>query len=263
MTAERLAEVPESAATGRVAELYADIRAVLGLPMVNLVYRYLATRSGVLEDCWAALRPNYGSTAAASAGRELIALAAPEGVAPLPRATVEAAGMTGEEATLGRATLAAYRRANSLNLLDMFALLDGCPGGGSADTAPAPEPASILPIAPLESLAPETAALLDEMSVQTVGGGEPRIVPSFLRHFAHNARLLALLWTLLEPATAEAIGRAGAIASRARGLAQGLPCPVAALEDGPERAVVAQFSDAMPRMLVLGELLSAALAEAE
>jgi hypothetical protein len=263
VTAERLAELPESAATGPMAGLYSDIRAVLVLPMVNLVYRYLATRPGVLEQCWADLRPNYASTAAASAGRELVGLAAPEGVIPLPQATVEAAGLAGQEATLGLATLAAYRRSNSLNILGMFALLDGCPGGGSAETAPSPEPASILPMAPLTGLAPETAALLDEMSLRTVGGDEPRILPSLLRHFAHDHRLLVLLWSVIEPATAESSRRAAVIGSRARELAQGLPRRVTPLEEGPDRTIVAQFTGAIPRMLVLGELLSAALAEAD
>jgi hypothetical protein len=264
VTAERLVELPETAAMGSIADLYADIRAVLGLPMVNLVYRSLATKPGVLEDCWAALRPNLASTAATSAAGELVALAAPAGVIPLPRATVADAGLRGERVALARATLAAYRRANSLNLLGMFVLLDGCPGtDGPADAAPAPAAERILPIVSLESLAPETTALLDKISVQTVGGGEPRIVPSLLRHFADNARLLELLWTVLEPATADAGGRALGITRRARELAHGLPYPVAVLEGEPERSVVAKFPDAMARMLVLGELLSAALVGAE
>jgi hypothetical protein len=263
VTAERLAELPEAAATGRVGELYADIRAVLGLPMVNLVYRALATKPGVLEDCWAALRPNLASTAALSAAGELVGLAVPAGVVPLPPATVADAGLSGGRVALARTTLAAYRRANSLNLLGMFALLDGCPGGGSADPAPAPASEPILPMASLESLPPETAALLDEMSARIVGGGEPRIVPSLLRHFADDPRLLELLWTVLEPATADADARAAGLVRRARDLAQGLPCPVAELADEPPRAMVASFPGAMARMLVLGELLSAALAEAE
>jgi hypothetical protein len=264
VSSERLPELPETAATGRAAALYSDIRAVLGLPMVNLVYRCLATKPGALEGCWAALRPNLSSTAAASAAGELAALAAPARASPLPRATVAAAGLVGEEVALARATLSAYRRGNSLNLLGMFALLDGCPGTtAAAETAPAPPAEPILPIASLETLAPGTRALLERMSLRTVGGGEPRIVPSLLRHFAGDARLLELLWTVLEPATPEIRGRSRRIVRRAREQAGGLPCPVGRLESEPERTVVAQFPDAMARMLVVGELLSAALAEAE
>src|SRR5438309_1616616 len=83
----------------------------------------------------------------------LIGLAASAGVSPLPRATVAEAGLSGERVALARAALAAYRRANSLNLLGMFALLEGCPGGGSAEAAPAPASKPILPMVSLESLA--------------------------------------------------------------------------------------------------------------
>ena len=146
----------------------------------------------------------------------------------------------------------------------MFALLDGCPGrGASAEEAAAPPAEPILPMASLEHLTPPAAALLDEMSLHALGGDEPRIVPSLLRHFAGNACLLALLWTVLRPATAEAARRAARIARRARELARALPYPVAALDDDRERASVGKFSDAMACMLVLGEMLSAALAEAE
>ena len=263
MSAERLAELPEAAATGRVAEVYADIRAVLALPMVNLVYRHLATKPGELVECWAALRPNLASRAAASAAEKLAALASPAGVAALPRASLAVAGLTGEQVPLARATLAAYRRANSLNVLGMFTLLYGCPGrGASAEEAAAPPAKPILPMASLEHLTPAAAALLDEMSLHALGGDEPRLVPSLLRHFAGNPCLLALVWAVLRLPTAEATHRAERVARRARELARALPYPVAALDDAAERAVVVKFSDAMARMLGLGEMLSAALAEA-
>lgn len=263
MSVEPLAELPEAGATGRVAELYDDIRAVLGLPMVNLVYRHLATKPDVLEKCWAALRPNLASPVAVAAAAELAALAPSGGVRAIPRASLAVAGLAGEQASLAQATLAAYRRANSLNLLAMFALLDGCPGGGAAARAVAARPAEpILPMASLEELAPATAALLGEMSLRWVGDEEPRLVPSLLRHFAGNACLLALMWAALEPATADAAEGAERVARRARELARVLPYPVTALGDPSERAVAARFSRAMARMLLLGEMLSAALATA-
>lgn len=263
MSAERLAELPEAAATGRVAEVYADIRAVLGLPMVNLVYRHLATKPGLLERSWAALRPNLASSAAAAAADELTALASPLGVAAVPRVSLAVAGLTGEEVMLARATLVAYRRANSRNVLGMYTLLDGCAGGGERVDEAALSPVEpIFRMASLEELEPPAAALLGEISLHTVGGDEPRIVPSLLRHFAGNACLLALVWTALRPAAAETARRATAVARRARELAPALPYPVTALDDEEARAVAARFADAMTRMLVLGEMMYAALGEA-
>jgi hypothetical protein len=263
VSADRLAELPEAAATGRVAELYDDIRVVLGLPMVNLVYRHLATKPGVLEQCWAGLRPNLASRAAAAAAEELVALASLPGAPALPGASLAVAGLVGEQARLARATLAAYRRANSLNVLGMFALLDGCPGSpGVTGEAAAPPPEGILPMASLEYIAPPVAALLDQISLHTMGAEEPRLVPSLLRHFAGEPCVLALVWTALRPATAEVARRGEDVAIRARAVAHALPHPVPALQDEGDRAVAARFSQATARMLVFGEVLSAALAEA-
>jgi hypothetical protein len=263
MSAGRLAELPEAAATGSVAELYEDIRAVLGLPMVNLVYRHLATKPGLLEQCWAGLRPNLASRAAAAAADELVVLASLPGVPVLPGESLAVAGLAGERACLARATLAAYRRANSLNVLGMFALLDGCSGSpGATGEAVSPPPAGILPMALLEDIAPPVAALLDQISLHTIGAEEPRLVPSLLRHFAGEPCMLALVWTALRPATAEVARRGEDVAIRARALAQALPHPVPALQGEGERAVAARFSRAIARTLVLGEGLSAALAEA-
>jgi hypothetical protein len=54
-------EVPEGEAQGVVADIYADIRNVLGLPVVNLVYRCLAVEPTHLASIWRTLRPNLTS----------------------------------------------------------------------------------------------------------------------------------------------------------------------------------------------------------
>jgi hypothetical protein len=262
VTGTALAEIPEAAATGRIAELYVDIRSVCGLPMVNLVYRHLATEPGLLERCWAGLRPNLASAAAAAGAAELVRLAATPGAQALRPATVAASGLTGEQIRLAGATLAAYARGNSLNVLAMFALLDGCDGRSDATEAEPTAREPILPMAPLDALTPRAAALLDEISLGVVGAEEPRLVPSLFRHFAADERQLTLIWSVLEPAVATAHERAGRVAERGRVLAAGLPHPVPALRDEAGREVARRFSEATSRMLVFGELLAAALAEA-
>ena len=44
--------VAESAATGQTAEIFADIRATVGVRVVNLVWRHLATIDGALAWTW-------------------------------------------------------------------------------------------------------------------------------------------------------------------------------------------------------------------
>jgi hypothetical protein len=263
VSTDRLLELSEADATGRTAELYADIRAVLGLPMVNLVYRHLATKPGVLEQCWAELRPNFASRAVAAAADELVALALPPGVVSLPPAALAVAGLAGAQLRLARSTLAAYRRANSLNALGLAALLDGGPGGvtGGEEVAP-PLSEPILPMASIEELSLPAAALLDEMSLHVVGGDEPRLIPSLLRHFAADPCALALVWTALRPSADEIACRGADLARRARSLVSALPHRVTALHDDGDRAAARRFMDATARMLVVGEALSAAVVEA-
>lgn len=265
MTTSRLPEVAEAAATGSVAETYADIRRVLGLPFVNLVYRHLAATPGVLEETWTQLRPNLTSAGAEEAAEQLTPAALP-GVIPIPRSALAAAGFSAEETALASATLDAYARANARNLLAVHSLLDGCSGDRQlgSGAARAPEPAEpILPMADLAALTPAAAAVLDEMSLAVTGPEEPRLVPSLLRHFARSPCLLALLWTVLRPALEEeaAAARAAELAGHARELAARLPHPVRPIADGEARQVLGRFAAAMSQMLVIGELLRSALAE--
>ena len=52
-----LPELAESAATGRIADIYQEVRRFSGVPYVSSLQRYLATMPGVLEAAWDALRP--------------------------------------------------------------------------------------------------------------------------------------------------------------------------------------------------------------
>ena len=59
MAADPIAAIPEAEATGDTAALFADIRATLGLPVVNLVWRHLATIPGGLPWTWDQVKPFY------------------------------------------------------------------------------------------------------------------------------------------------------------------------------------------------------------
>ena len=51
--------ITEAAATGETAAIFADIRQVLGVDVVNLIWRHLATIDGALPWAWGTLRPLY------------------------------------------------------------------------------------------------------------------------------------------------------------------------------------------------------------
>src|SRR5260370_14605649 len=96
------------------------------------------------------------------------------------------------------------------------------------------------------------------MSAPRVGGEEPRLVPSLLRHFAHEPTLLELLWTALRPAAGGVGAEAAALRERARAQARELPYRVERA-DTDTRAIARRFAGAMSAMLVTGELLRLAL----
>ena len=74
--AESVPSVLESEARGEIADIYADIRKVLGTSVVNLIWRNLATMPGALEWTWSTVRPLYLGDAPlhAEAVRQTIAL---------------------------------------------------------------------------------------------------------------------------------------------------------------------------------------------
>lgn len=61
--------IAETSGTGVVAELFADIRGVLGVEVVNLIWRHLATIPNALPWAWGMLRPLYADGAIAAEGR--------------------------------------------------------------------------------------------------------------------------------------------------------------------------------------------------
>src|SRR5207249_2369114 len=75
VSAQPLAEISERAATGEIAAIYAELRATLGVPLVNLVFRHMATVPGCLEWAWRCLAPLYRGEAIHRAGANMAAMA--------------------------------------------------------------------------------------------------------------------------------------------------------------------------------------------
>src|SRR3954464_6880418 len=51
--------IAEADASGETAAIFTDIRAVLGVGVVNLIWRHLATIPGALPWAWGTMRPLY------------------------------------------------------------------------------------------------------------------------------------------------------------------------------------------------------------
>lgn len=254
-----LPAIAEADATGAVAVMFADIRAVTGVGVVNLIWRHLATIPGGLDWAWGTIRPRYADGALAEAADQLRAgLALPDlGRIVLPD---PAAGLI----------IAAYDRTNGRALLALCALiarLDGVAAAPQAEHQPRFE--DDLPLPPLPALAAlpaELASLVLRLNLMGAGRPDP-ILASMYRHLAYWPELLATLEPRLD-----ALDRAGRLrpmivaaldAGRAAGQAFApalAEMPALAAADRPlVRAALARFAeDALARMVVICGAIQAA-----
>ena len=262
-----LAELAEREATGRLGEIYAEMKHLGGVPMVALIFRHLATRPGVLEWAWDAIGPAWRSGALQERAWRIAREARLEPIAPIPAAALAPLGVC--DACAIRAVLTAYNRANPENMLSVLCLLRIL--AGNAGTAPAragawtppPAPGPLLPMIDVTSMAPEMSALLDLVAAPGEPGGA-RVIQSLYRHVAQRPAFLALAITLLRQRfddgsiDRETAAVGTAMNAAANELAPAMRAP--AVPDPSVRAVLERFSGAViPQMIVVGRLLDEAL----
>ncbi len=185
--------VAESSATGETAALFADIRATVGVRVVNLVWRHLATIDGGLPWAWGAVKPLYlqgiPDQAAVSFRRTMI----------VPKL----GSLAGPQLASVDDVLASYDHSNTINLFALGALVAWLRGETAKVGVPPagprlPAPDVTLPkLASEEDVSPETWALV--LRLNKFGDRpEPMILASMYRHLAHATRFLGRL----EPALA-------------------------------------------------------------
>lgn len=269
--ADPLPAVAEVDATGEIAAIYADIRATLGVPMVNLIWCHLAATDGALAWAWRAARPLHAGGAVAetaAAFRDRIALPPVPALAPDALAAV---GLGDADcATVGR-LLVSYDRANTMNFVTLGALRATMRGeaGGAAAARPAGRPPGapvsgpLPPLPPLESLDPALLTLVRRLNA--VGAEDDTVVASLYRHLALWPGLLALIDTALAPLAGSTALHGLIAANREAGLALARGLVGAARPEPPPAAVSGPVGDALDaflahtlgRMVTMGRLLRA------
>ena len=115
--------IGEASAIGAVAEIFADIRRVLGVEVVNLIWRHLATIPDALPWAWGMLRPLYADGTIAAEARALHSRLALPHLPSLPHDVLIAIGLGSDEQATIRNILAAYDRTNAMALVALSALL--------------------------------------------------------------------------------------------------------------------------------------------
>jgi hypothetical protein len=249
--ADPLPAIAEAAATGETAELFADIRATIGVRVVNLVWRHLATIDGALPWAWAAVKPLYLQGIADRAAvlfRESMSL-------PL------LGSLAGEEPASVDDVLASYDHSNTINLFALGALVAWLRGEAAAAGEPArgarlPAPDVTLPkLAAQEDVAPDVWALV--LRLNAFGDKEQVILASMYRHLAHAPDFLRRVEAVLEP-----VDRDGTLeraieanrrdaAERAKILARAIDAPPAPSADRIEAGVAAFVDHAIGKMVTI------------
>ncbi|MBR0664665.1 hypothetical protein GXW71_09905 [Roseomonas hellenica] len=199
--------VTEAAATGEIAAIFDDIRSVLGVEVVNLVWRHLATFDGALSWTWSTLRPLYAHGTLQEEARKLRACLALPQVQTIRPEVFAAIGLPASALDPIRSILAAYDHTNAMALFAFSALRvrlgpsDEQSPDVSVASRPAPQPESLiaLPRLPrMEELSAETAALVMELNKLGTDRTQPSLA-SMYRHLAYWPPYLALAWAILTP----------------------------------------------------------------
>jgi hypothetical protein len=169
-----LPAVTEAAATGETAEIFADIRRVLGVEVVNLIWRHLATIPQALPWVWRMLRPLYLDGTIATEAMALHGDLELPKLPPFPAEALAAVDLLGGDIGVISNVLAAYDRTNAMALIALSALLCRLDGERRApDTAvsraleEASELAVLIPLPVLPSIAelsPATAQLVSTLN---------------------------------------------------------------------------------------------------
>ena len=279
MNADPIPTVTEAEATGETAALFAELRATLGIPLVNLIWRHLATIPGGLAWTWTLLRPIYLSPDLAAAAQELHSgIALP--IHPIPAFVYDTLGLDQTQRAAIASLIAGYDRGNSLNFLALTVacrvLRNETPSHTPAPTplkppyAPPPASSASTPrLLGLDELSPPLHALV--MDLDQFGRIAPSdAVASLYRHLAQWPALLALAHTALAPLHHDGtlrtqqqhlIARAAPlIATRLEPLLQAIPPALAPAEQARVLAGLDEFTRLMiGRMVVIGTALGALL----
>ena len=276
-----LTEIKESDATGETAALYDDIRAIIGVPMVNLIFRHMATVPGCLMWAWGITRPLYINGEIPGAAAALTAEVLPDHFADL-RAPITAAGLSPSNVEAIDRVLDAYGRANPMNLIGLKVIdlaLDGAPQNPSTGRAPAltmsdlREPdslAELLPMADPTTSSVRTQDALNNLARQ-IHGGDTGVIPSLYRHFGEWPVFLENLEDTLSPTFADDSFETAAQTMQRTGetvalkLYETLPLPDMVPPDASTattlKGLIGQFPPNICRMTVLATLLRRGLPE--
>ncbi len=195
--------VDEATATGATAEIFADIRETMGIPLVTSIWRGLAGMGDSLHTVWNTAKPIYLSGLAERAlGRvvEQTGLPMPQPLAPTQLAC---AGISDADLESIRTIIDAYNRSNGMNMVALAALI-APPTETREDACTRSNPAwgEFPALMAREALDENTWDLIRHINAF----GAPSIdahVATLWRHLGHWPNLLSLIYCAFAPGHAD------------------------------------------------------------
>lgn len=243
--------VAEASATGEIADLFEDIRATVGVRVVNLVWRHLATMDGALPWAWKAVKPIYlQGIADRAAQRFRDSMSLPV----LP-------SLAGDEPASVDDVLASYDHSNTINLFALGALVAWLRGETATEGAPEggrrmPAPDVTLPkLNSASDVEPEVWALVQRLN--GFGDREQIILASMYRHLSGTPGFLRRIEQALAPIDADGSLMRSIEANRkaahqqARLIARAIQAPPPALAAAIEKSVSAFVDHAIGKMVTI------------
>jgi hypothetical protein len=244
--------IAEASAAGETAELFADIRATVGVRVVNLVWRHLATLDGALPWAWQAVKPLYlqgiVDRAVVDFRRDMT----------LPKL----GSLAGPEPASVDAVLASYDHSNTVNLFALGALVARLRGDAAAEGIPEQGPrlpapdVELPPLASEADVPPETWQRV--LRLNRFGDRiEPLILASMYRHLAHAPEFLQRLEAALTPVQGDGSLDQAILANRrsayqrARVLGRAIVADRPALAEQIEASVSAFVEHAIGKMVTI------------
>ncbi len=260
-------------ASGVTLEIYRSIEASLGVRLVNLVYRHLATVPGALEWAWAVVGAGFADQTYRQRAAALVELSGTisDGKRHTGLISLEDHGLTTRDANAAIATLDAYNRANPMNALSLRVIALALSVGWQPPARPATVSATaplteLLPMGDLGELDRASSALLSDLAYFTTGK-KSDLISSLFRHFTAWPLLLEGLRDWLKPLHEQGVvdELSVRVSDEADRIATEIFEDLSAGEStlaAPEHEVrdalsntIAQFLPAICRMIVIGGIL--------
>lgn len=191
------ADLPESRATGRVAEIYHEIRTYCAVPYVSSLQRQLATIPGCLEWLWDALRPAMIDGSIPTAAWDAVAGVDVPRLPTIPPVALRVLGVDDNGARALHGIYDTFLRASPVNMVMASLLKHLLDGRSPPGPAPGPKMPSWTPPTappPLPGFPSDTALDADTRALVglfTVNMGGADFVPGLYRLLANWPAYLA------------------------------------------------------------------------